>query len=436
VRAAQAFGDLRAPYPAFERPDPLGYGRSRRKLYSPACARDRRRGDVRISRRRPARARAAARCRARCAFRRSHSPLCRIDTLRDAGVAYVEDHVRERVYGMSHQSARAWAIDQAKATAIAAVVTVVLTVLAEAAIARAPRRWPWLAIAATPPLLALATVIAPTFVMPLFNRYEPLTGELEERIRALAARYGVGDAAILRFDMSRQTAKANAFVTGVLGTERIALADTLIDTFSADEILFVVAHELGHYVRRDTWRGIAVATVAVALMILGADALLRRTTGRDVDSAAQGARLAFYAQLVTLVLGPLTNAASREIERRADRFAVAATNDACRRARLPPARRAEPGRIRSAALGGAAVRLPSVAGVADSRPGGFGLVLVARRVLVDPPHERRGRLHRVAEDRKRTLRLQLAVVNVARDQEIAGAQQAARAGASWRNRAA
>jgi STE24 endopeptidase len=328
LRAAQAFADLRAPYPAFERPDPLGYGRSRRKLLLAGVARgiagaatfaflvadplERALRPVPRALRVPAFALAAL----------------SIDTLRDAGVAYVEDHVRERLYGMSHQSARAWAIDHAKATAIAAVVTVVLTMLAEAAIARAPRRWPWFAIGATPILLALATVIAPTFVMPLFNRYEPLTGELEERIRALAARYGVGDAAILRFDMSRQTAKANAFVTGVLGTERIALADTLIETFSADEILFVVAHELGHYVRRDTWRGIAVATVAVALMILGADVLLRRTTGRDVDSAAQGARLAFYAQLVTLVLGPLTNAASREIERRADRFAVAATNDA------------------------------------------------------------------------------------------------------------
>lgn len=328
LRAAQALGDMRVPYPAFERPDPLGYGRSRRKLLLAGVARgiagaatfaflvadplERALRPVPRALRVPAFALAAL----------------AIDTLRDAGVAYVEDHVRERVFGMSHQSAREWAIDQAKATGIAAVVTVVLTVLAEAAIARAPRRWPWLAIAATPILLALATVIAPTFVMPLFNRYEPLTGELEERIRALAARNGVGDAAILRFDMSRQTAKANAFVTGVLGTERIALADTLIEAFSADEILFVVAHELGHYVRRDTWRGIAVATVAVALMILGADALLRRTTGRDVDSAAQGARLAFYAQLVTLVLGPLTNAASREIERRADRFAVAATNDA------------------------------------------------------------------------------------------------------------
>jgi STE24 endopeptidase len=328
VRAAQAFGDLRAPYPPFAQRNPLQYGRARRKLAVAGLAR-------------------GIGSAATFAFfvadplERALRPLPRalrvpafalaaltLDTLRDAGVAYVEDLVLERVYGMSHQSAREWAIDQAKATAIAALVTVVLTVLADAAITRAPRRWPWLAIASTPVLLALATVIAPTFVLPLFNRYEPLTGELEERIRALAARYGVGDAAILRFDMSRQTAKANAFVTGVLGTERIALADTLIDTFSADEILFVVAHELGHYVRRDTWRGIAVATVAVALMILGADALLRRTTGRDVDSAAQGARLAFYAQLVTLVLGPLTNAVSREIERRADRFAVAATNDA------------------------------------------------------------------------------------------------------------
>ena len=55
--------------------------------------------------------------------------------------------------------------------------------------------------------------------------------------------------------MSRQTKKANAFVTGVFGTERIALADTLLDEFAADETLFVVAHELGHYVRRDPWLG-------------------------------------------------------------------------------------------------------------------------------------------------------------------------------------
>src|SRR6202011_1007965 len=148
-----------------------------------------------------------------------------------------------------------------------------------AIVVRAPHRWPAIAIAAMPPLLAFATVIAPTFVMPLFNTYEPITGELEQRIRALAERYGVGNAAILRFDMSRQTKKANAFVTGVLGTERIALGDTLVTAFPDDETLFVVAHELGHYVRRDPWLGIGLGTASLAVTLLAANGALRRTTG-------------------------------------------------------------------------------------------------------------------------------------------------------------
>jgi STE24 endopeptidase len=328
VRAAQAVRDRRSPYPAFRRPDAVRYGRDRRRLALAGVARGL----------------AGA---ATLAFlvsdplERAVRPLPRVlrapafalaalmlETVRDAGVSYVEDHVLERVNGMSRQSGRDWLADQAKASAVAAAVTLVLTGLADAAVTRAPRRWTWWAIGATPVLLALATVIAPTFVLPLFNRYEPLTGEIEERIRALAARYGVGNAAILRFDMSRQTAKANAFVTGVLGTERIVLGDTLIDAFAGDEILFVVAHELGHYVRRDPWLGIALATGAIAVTILSADALLRRTTGRGLDSSAQGARLAFYAGAIQLALGPLANAASRTVERRADRFAVAATSDA------------------------------------------------------------------------------------------------------------
>jgi STE24 endopeptidase len=251
-----------------------------------------------------------------------------VDAIRELGTDYVEDHVVERVYGTSDQTARGWLVDRAKGTAVGAAVTVVLVVLADVIVTRAPRHWPWIAIGATPALLALATVIAPTFIMPLFNRYEPITGDLEARIRALASRYGVGDAAILRFDMSRQTKKANAFVTGVLGTERIVLGDTLIDAFAADETLFVVAHELGHYVRRDPWLGIALSTVSLAATIAIAGALLGRTTGRGLTSPAQGGRFLFYAALVQLVLAPAGNAISRAMESRADRFAVAATSDA------------------------------------------------------------------------------------------------------------
>ena len=276
----------------------------------------------------------------------------------------------ERAYGTSDQSARGWLADQAKGTAVAAAVTALLVALADAVVVRAPRRWPLIAIAATPPLLAFATVIAPTFVMPLFNRYEPVTGELEQRIRALAARYGVGDAAILRFDMSRQTKKANAFVTGVLGTERIALADTLVESFADDETLFVVAHELGHYVRRDPWLGIALGTGAIAVTLLAADAALRATTKRGLDVA--GARRA--AVVLRDARAARADAAD---ERRVARDGtprrhVRAERDRRPRrgrARVPPARRAEPRRARTAALGGAAVRDAPVAGVAHPRAG-------------------------------------------------------------------
>ena len=327
LRAAQAVHDLRTPYPPLADRDPHRYGAARRALGLAGGART-------------VAALATAAFLLADPLDRALRPLPRplrapafalvllaLESVRDLGADYVEGHVLERVYGTSEQSARGWLADHAKGAAVAAVVTALLVELADAIVVRAPRRWPLIAIAAMPPLLAFATVIAPTFVMPLFNMYEPVTGELERRIRALAERYGVGNASILRFDMSRQTKKANAFVTGVLGTERIALGDTLVNEFADDETLYVVAHELGHYVRRDPWLAILFGTGSVAATLLAADAALRRTTKRGLDSPAQGARLAFYATLAQLALLPLANAFSRTIERRADRFALAATND-------------------------------------------------------------------------------------------------------------
>ena len=326
-RALEASRDLQAPYPARADRDPRRYGGTRRALGLAGAARD------------VAGLAATAFLLADPldgALRRLPRPwrapaftLASIaaGAVRDAGIDYVEGYVLERVYGTSERTAGDWLGDHLKGLAVGAVVSAVVVALADALVVRAPRRWPLIAIAATPPLLAFATVVAPTFVMPLFNAYEPVTGELEQRIRALAARYAVGDAAILRFDLSRQTKKANAFVTGVLGTERIVLGDTLVNAFETDETLFVVAHELGHYVRRDPWLGIALGTVALAAMLTFADAALRRTTARGVTSPAQGARFAFYALLAQLALTPFMNAATRAMERRADRFALEATGD-------------------------------------------------------------------------------------------------------------
>jgi Zn-dependent protease with chaperone function len=259
--------------------------------------------------------------------------LTAIEAAREWPIEYIEEYQLERIFGNSERTPEAWANDRLKATLIGGGVGMLLSGIAGTIMRRAPKRWPWIVIAGMPALMAFANVVAPTFIMPLFNKYIPLEGPLEQRIRELAARYGVGGATILRFDMSRQSKKANAFVTGVFGTERIALADTLLDEFAEDETLFVVAHELGHYVKRDPWVAIALGTGLIALPLLIGNAVVRRTTGRDVGDVGTSMRLGFYLSLGQIAALPIANAFSRMIERRADRFAVEATNDAASGAR-------------------------------------------------------------------------------------------------------
>jgi STE24 endopeptidase len=249
------------------------------------------------------------------------------EAARDWPIDYIEDYQIERIFGNSERTEDAWAGDRVKMVIVGGGVGVVLSGLGGIVMRRAPKRWPWIAIAAMPGLLAFANIVVPTFIMPLFNKFVPLEGPLETKIRALAARYGVGNATILRFDMSRQTKKANAFVTGVFGTERIAIGDTLLDEFAEDETLFVVAHELGHYVKRDPWVAIALGTALTALPLLLGNGTVRRTTGRATGDVGPAMRLVFYVSLGQLVAAPIFNVFSRMIERRADRFAVTVTED-------------------------------------------------------------------------------------------------------------
>jgi Zn-dependent protease with chaperone function len=104
------------------------------------------------------------------------------------------------------------------------------------------------------------------------------------------------------------------------------LADTLIENFAADETLFVVAHELGHYVRRDPWLSIAVGTVFLAATVGAGNAALL-AAGRRLETLVDATRFALYAAVFSTAASPLMAAVSRAVERRADRFAIAATDD-------------------------------------------------------------------------------------------------------------
>jgi STE24 endopeptidase len=251
-----------------------------------------------------------------------------ISAVADLPVSFVEDYELERRYGLSDQSSRAWLVDYAKGTAISLALLAFIATLFGWAVRRAPRAWPLLAAAGTLPLFVLGNVIVPLYVMPLFNSFEPVTGSLEQRLRRLAGRFGVGDADILRMDMSRQTRKANAFVTGIGTTHRIVLGDTLLEAFPEEEIEFIVAHEIGHYASRDTWRLIAAGeALAVALFVVAQFATTKKDRELLRERGLLPARL--YATMLPAshALRPLLLAFSRSREWAADRFAIAATGD-------------------------------------------------------------------------------------------------------------
>jgi STE24 endopeptidase len=244
----------------------------------------------------------------------------------DLPIDYTEGHLLERRYGLTHQARGAWLADRGKQLAVSIVILVPLVELLCWVIDLTPRLWTLVAAAGVAPLLVLANLVAPTYIAPLFNQFEALEGPLTERLRTLAGRYGVGDATILRMDMSRQTTKANAYVTGLFKTHRIVIGDTLLGGFSEDEITFVVAHELGHYVHRDTWRLIALGTLTTAATLFISRALAQRGDA-PLSSVAGLARLFFYATISSLGLLPLSTAVARNRERAADRFAITATRD-------------------------------------------------------------------------------------------------------------
>lgn len=243
-------------------------------------------------------------------------------------ISFIEDFALERHFGLSEQSETDWLADYAKSTAISAAMTALLSALFGLAVRRAPQRWPLLAAIGVFPLFVAGNVIVPLYVMPLFNKFEPVEGSLEARIRKLAARYGVGDADILRMDMSRQTRKANAFVTGIGHTHRIVLGDTLIANFPENETSFVVAHELGHYVSKDTWRLIGIGEVlALTLFLIANGGVSARERDRLHDRPLLVMRLYARMLVATQLLRPLLFAFSRSREWAADQFALGATND-------------------------------------------------------------------------------------------------------------
>lgn len=236
--------------------------------------------------------------------------------------------------GLSVQTWRAWASDQLKGLLLGGVVLAVVSVAGYALIRGAPRLWWVVAAVAAAALTVLLSFVFPVVVEPLFARFRPLPdGPLRDELLALAVRDGVPVRDVLVADASRRTTALNAYVSGFGRTRRIVVFDTLIDTASAAEVRLVVAHELGHAAERDVLRGTVLGALGAALGTVLVALALGSSAWRDAVGATgpEDPRSLGLVMLVVSVLGlasgPLSNAASRRIETRADLHSLELTRD-------------------------------------------------------------------------------------------------------------
>jgi STE24 endopeptidase len=249
---------------------------------------------------------------------------------------FYESFVRQHAYGLSSQTLGKWSGDAVKALLIACVALPLGALIPYALLRRSPRRW-WLwSTAAALPLLAFIYLVAPLWISPLFNRYGPLADKaLEARILAEARRAGIEGGRVFEVNKSVDTKTTGAYVTGVGASKRIVLYDTMLQRLTPDEILFVVGHEMGHYVLRHVLLGLlgTWALLGISLYTIHrlAGGLLGRYGSRfgfeRLDDPASLPLFLLLANLVSLAVSPLLLAGSRHLEHEADRFGLELTRD-------------------------------------------------------------------------------------------------------------
>lgn len=169
--------------------------------------------------------------------------------------------------------------------------------------------------------------------IPIFNKLKPLEdGELKESINELAHKVGYEVKKISIMDASRRSTKLNAFFTGFGKFKHVVLFDTLIDKMTNDQILSVLAHEIGHSKKRHTLKNLFLSIITLSLFLL----FLYICIKEDSISIAFGfkqANFGFGALIFILILTPLsviinalTNPISRKFEYEADYYAAVNTS--------------------------------------------------------------------------------------------------------------
>ena len=171
--------------------------------------------------------------------------------------------------------------------------------------------------------------VAPTWIMPLFNKFTPLEpGELKEAILNYARSVDFPIISVFMMDGSKRSSKSNAFFTGFGRNKRIALFDTLIKRHTVPELIAVLAHEIGHYKKKHILQGTIINILHAGVLFFVLSIFLGSPGLYDafyMEQQSIYSGILFFGLLYTpleMVLSVIMHALSRRNEYEAERFAA------------------------------------------------------------------------------------------------------------------
>lgn len=249
-----------------------------------------------------------------------------VDHLLRLPFALAETFGLEARFGFNRSTPAMFALDQAKGAALWALFFVPLLYALFFAAQFSPDYW-WIAgFVVSVALLLAMTVIYPAFIAPIFNKFSPLEDEaLKARMEDLLSRCGFQSGGLFVMDASTRSTHGNAYFSGFGKAKRIVFFDTLLRKHTGDEILAILAHELGHYkfghVRQRILLASTILFIGFAALRLAFAWGLGDAFGLPNDPGVILVIALTAAAPIVHLLSPLANSLSRRAEFEADGFA-------------------------------------------------------------------------------------------------------------------
>ncbi|MBN2638604.1 MAG: M48 family metallopeptidase [Bacteroidales bacterium] len=239
---------------------------------------------------------------------------------------WFDTFVIEERYGFNNTTKKTFLFDKIKSWIIGIIIGGAILLFIQWAYVKGGDLFWVIGLGGTAIFIVFITMFYTSLLLPLFNKLTPLDeGPLKEKIQDFASKSGFILSNIYVMDGSKRSTKANAFFSGLGPKKKIILYDTLIEKLDENEIVAVLAHEIGHYKKRHIYKGLAMSLVQIGIMFFMLWLALKTPeVGSSLGSDNFYMGLLAFGLLyspISFIMSIVSNTSSRKHEYEADAFA-------------------------------------------------------------------------------------------------------------------